>query len=183
VLDGLMGRGRSASLRAGIAFIDIRDFTSLSHSLGVSNILPLLNAVFESIDDAIRPEGGEILKLIGDGALVVFPLGEGDDARLLSILRTLLDAAVSATAATTALGRPLHVGVGFHIGDVLYGNVGSKDRHDFTVMGPAVNLASRLEILTKLLGAEEALDAAVRLKDPVRVRGVPEPVSVWTITR
>jgi len=205
VLDGQMGRGRSASLRAGIAFIDIRDFTSLSHTIGVQGMLPLLNAVFEAIDDAIRPQGGEILKLIGDAALVVFPLLKRDDPRLMSILRALLDAAADAAAATAALGRPLRVGVGFHIGDVLYGNVGSRDRHDFTVMGPAVNLASRLESLTKDLEAdvvisndvaracratcgtpEEAavvLDADVTLAAPVTIRGVPKPVSLWTISR
>ena len=78
VLEGQMGRGRSASLRAGIGFLDIRGFTSLSHELGVEAMVPLLNAVFEAIDDATRPLGGEILKLIGDAALVVFPLEEGE---------------------------------------------------------------------------------------------------------
>lgn len=205
VLDGQMGRGRSASLRAGIGFLDIRGFTSLSHELGVEGIVPLLNAVFEAIDEAIRPLGGEILKLIGDAALVVFPLDEGGDSNLLAILRSLLDASQAAWDATEALGQPLRLGAGFHIGEVLYGNVGSKSRHDFTVMGPAVNLSSRLESLTKSLsadlvishavaeacrdscggpaGAEEALDAAVRSFDAVTVRGVPEPLRVWTVNR
>ena len=205
VLEGQMGRGRSASLRAGIGFLDIRGFTSLSHELGVEAMVPLLNAVFEAIDDATRPLGGEILKLIGDAALVVFPLEEGGDSNLLAILRSLLDASQAAWEATQALGQPLRLGAGFHLGEVLYGNVGSKIRHDFTVMGPAVNLASRLESLTKSLsadlvishavaeacrdscggpaGAEEALDAAVRSFDAVTVRGVPEPLRVWTVNR
>lgn len=205
VLDGQMGRGRSASLRAGIAFLDIRGFTALSHELGVEGIVPLLNAVFEAIDEAVRPLGGEILKLIGDAALVVFPLEEEADSNLLAILRSLLDAGQSAWDATAELGQPLRLGCGFHTGDVLYGNVGSRSRHDFTVMGPAVNLASRLETLTKSLsadlvishkvahacrhscggpaGAEEALDASVRSYDAVSVPGVPEPLRVWTVNR
>ena len=205
VLEGLMGRGRSASLSAGIAFLDIREFTSLSHALGVTGMVPLLNAVFEAIDDAVRPLGGEILKLIGDAALVIFPLEENDFVRLIEIIGGLLSATASAEAATAALGQTLRVGVGFHIGEVLYGNVGSKRRHDFTVMGPAVNLASRLETLTKSLGAdlvishavaqscrqtcgspaeaEVVLNASVRSLDQVKVHGVPESMRVWTLTR
>ncbi len=205
VLEGVMGRGRSASLNAGIAFLDIREFTSLSHALGVKNMVPLLNAVFETIDEAIRPLGGEILKLIGDAALVIFPIEENDSVRLIEILDGLLTATASAGAATAALGQPLRLGVGFHIGEVLYGNVGSKRRHDFTVMGPAVNLASRLEALTKSLGADlvishlvaqscrqtcgspaeaaAALNATVQSLNDVRVRGVPDPMRVWTLVR
>jgi len=205
VLEGQMGRGRSAALKAGIAFLDIREFTSLSNALGVKGMVPLLNAVFEAIDDAVRPVGGEILKLIGDAALVIFPLQEDDSVRLIEVIGALLNAAASAGTATAALGQPLRVGVGFHIGEVLYGNVGSKQRHDFTVMGPAVNLASRLESLTKPLGAdlvishavaqscrqtcgspaeaEAALNATVQSLEDVKVRGVPEPMRVWTLTR
>ena len=203
VLEGQMGRGRSAALRAGIAFLDIREFTSLSNELGADRMVPLLNAVFEAVDDTLRPVGGEILKLIGDAALVIFPLEAGASS-LVDVLRGLLDASVAVRAATTALGQPLRIGVGFHIGDVLYGNVGSSRRHDFTVMGPAVNLASRLESLTKSLSADvvishdvalacretcanaeeaqAALGAVVRFMDDVTVRGVAEPLSIWTLS-
>ena len=205
VLEGRMGRGRSVSLRAGIAFIDIRDFTALSYKIGVKSILPLLNAVFEAIDDTLRPLGGEVLKLIGDAALVVFPLEKEANDRLVVFLRGLLDASDAAGEATEALGHRLRVGVGFHIGEVLYGNVGSRVRHDFTVMGSAVNLASRLENMTKSLsadmvisddvamacrrscggreGAERALKATVQNHDDVMVRGGPEPIRLWSLTR
>lgn len=205
VLDGRMGRGRSASLRAGVSFLDIRGFTALSRELSTGVVVSLLNAAFEAIDAAVRPVGGEILKLIGDAALVIFPIEAPRSETLLPILRALLDASESAAAATAELGQPLRLGVGFHIGDVLYGNVGARDRHDFTVMGPAVNLASRLEGLTKELGAsmvvseeaashcwstpvelrraEQAVDGHLRSVEQVTVRGVPEPVRVWTAHR
>ena len=205
VMEGQMGRGRSEAMRAAIAFMDIREFTRLSNELGVEGMVPLLNASFEAIDEAVRPLRGEMLKFMGDAALVVFPRTEDGDTPLIEIIDAILTAIDEVGRRTAPLGTTIRVGVGLHIGDVLYGNVGAKGRHDFTVMGPAVNLASRLEGLTKQFSTdlvvseqiatacrdtcgspEEAaarLDASVSRRGPVSVKGEPRPLSVWTIQR
>ena len=106
--------------------------------------------------------GGEILKFIGDGLLAIFPLSQP------SACAKLLHAVAEARAAIIALNKryaetgrsPLNYGIGVHVGDVMYGNIGSRSRLDFTVIGPAVNMASRLEALTKQLGRPVLLSRA-----------------------
>lgn len=205
VMEGQMGRGQSEALLAAIAFIDVRDFTRLSNELGVAGMLPLLNATFDAIDEAIRPLDGEILKFMGDAALVVFPRSAATVAPLIDVIDVLLTATEDVSRQTGQLGVSIQVGVGLHIGEVFYGNVGARGRHDFTVMGPAVNLASRLEGLAKVLHAplivsqavanacsdtcgtpSEAatrLDALIELHSSIVVKGEPEPVNVWSIQR
>ena len=114
------------------------------------------------MSEPIARHGGEILKFIGDGLLAIFPLSEP------SACANLLHAVVEARKAMIALneknsetGRaPLNYGIGVHVGDVMYGNIGSRTRLDFTVIGPAVNMASRLETLTKQLGKNVLLSRA-----------------------
>jgi len=197
-----MGRGTSEAVTAAIAFVDIRGFTMLSEEIGVEGVVPLLNATFDAIDTCARAAGGEILKLMGDAALVMFPRGEDDGDSCLDILGALLDAVDAVHDATASLGRPLRVAVGLHVGEVMYGNVGSESRHDFTVMGPAVNLAARLEILCKRLDASLVVsngfaemcgatlaDASARLGASIvgheaqPVPGLDEPIHVWSIDR
>ncbi|MDG1482883.1 MAG: adenylate/guanylate cyclase domain-containing protein [Myxococcota bacterium] len=205
VLSGKLGRGHSESLLAAIAFIDVRDFTQLSNELGVERIVALLNVAFEAIDSAIRSVGGEVLKLMGDAALVVFPRNLDEEVPCIDILHALLDTVTAVTRVTEAQGCGLRVGIGLHIGEVFYGNVGAVRRHDFTVMGPAVNLASRLEGLTKSSGdpliisnavavacrdtcgtpedAAERLQADIQYHGAVAIKGEPDPVPVWGLSR
>ena len=205
VMSGQMGRGQSQALLAAIAFIDVRNFTELSNQLGVEGTIPLLNEVFEIIDETVQPEGGEVLKFMGDAALVVFPRTADNAAPLISTIHTLLNVVTTVKQRTQDRSTPIHVGVGLHIGEVFYGNVGAVHRHDFTVMGPAVNLASRLEQLTKTLhtdivvssavaricgehcgSPEEAarqLNASIQSHGPVSIKGEPEPLMVWGIHR
>ena len=205
VMAGTMGRGRSEALHAAIAFIDVRDFTRLSNANEITRIISLLNTAFEAIDEALRPLGGEVLKFMGDAALVVFPHFLETNTTPMDLIDALLSAVEDVEARTSAQGQAIRLGVGLHVGDVLYGNVGAKGRHDFTVMGPAVNLASRLEGLTKqfdtelivseavaalcrrqgafLEQAKQVLRADIRQVGPVPIKGEPAPISVWSITR
>ena len=204
VLAGEMGRGSAHTIDAVVAFFDIRGFTALSAARGAAVVVDLVNHAFDALDRTIGPAGGEILKFIGDAALVVFPLDPAARS-CVDIVAVVLDAVDAISAATTAAGHPLAVGVGVHVGPVLYGNVGSEARHDFTVMGPAVNLASRLESLSKrfdasiIVSAEFAaacqatcdgpvstaarLGVTIAARGPVPVAGLTEPVAVWTVTR
>jgi adenylate cyclase len=158
VLDGRMRRGDGETIDAAIWFSDLRNFTSLTESLPWERLLDMLNAYFEFVDAAITAQGGEILHFIGDALLIVFPTSTKGDR--CQACKAALDAARDAFngIATVNMRRvragepPIRFGVGLHVGEVVYGNVGTPDHLNFTVMGSAVNRASRLESLTKQFG-------------------------------
>ncbi len=203
VLQGAIARGETESILAAIAFVDVRDFTRMSAKLGANGIIPLLNETFDAISTAIRPAGGEILKFMGDAALIVFRRDTEVLVPCIDIVSCLLDAITEVETRTEAAGERLRIGVGLHIGEVVYGNIGSCDRLDFTVMGPAVNLASRLEPLTKTFGlpivlsnefatmcqgacatpveASERLRTRLHTCGKVELKGIAEPVAVWGV--
>ena len=163
VLDGEIRRGSRDRLQAGIMFCDVRGFTAMSETMAGDELVGLMNTLFECIGEKVEEQGGEILKFIGDAMLIVYPADHYETDTALG--RALITTAISASAAVQTLGeevgRPLAVGFGAHIGEVLYGNIGTSKRLDFTVMGPAVNLTSRLESLCKPLGARLAVSAEV----------------------
>ena len=151
ILAGAITRGSGTTVAAAIMVCDLRDFTHISDLWPRDDVIALLNGYFDAICESIEKHGGEILKFVGDGLLAIFPLDRP------SAFDDLLSSVVEAQDAMDALndGReqagqdPLRYGVGIHLGDVMYGNIGSSRRLDFTVIGPAVNAASRLESLTK----------------------------------
>jgi adenylate cyclase len=153
ILAGATRRGTGTTVRAAIMICDLRDFTKISDSWPRDDVIDLLNGYFDAMSEPIERHGSEILKFIGDGLLAIFPLSEP------KACANLLNAVSEARRAMAALneergdsGRaPLNFGIGVHVGDVMYGNIGSRSRLDFTVIGPAVNMASRLETLTKQL--------------------------------
>ncbi|MGH6925634.1 MAG: adenylate/guanylate cyclase domain-containing protein [Propylenella sp.] len=157
VLDGAIKRGMSETIRAVIWTCDLRDFTGLSEELPGDELVALLNDYFGAMTDAIDRHGGEVLKFIGDALLGIFPL-TGEEER--AVAARALTAAKEADAAIRAInaersgsGRPaIRFGLALHVGDVLYGNIGGTERLDFTVIGQAVNVATRIEGLTKELG-------------------------------
>ena len=136
---------------------DLRGFTARSDRLPGTQMIALLNALFDAQATAIATHGGEILKFIGDGLLAIFPIEHADNAAAAA--RCALDAAMQAVAAARGLVHdpslvdepPLEIVVAFHIGTAIYGNIGAADRLDFTVIGPAVNLVSRIEAVAKAL--------------------------------
>jgi adenylate cyclase len=143
------------------------------------------------MSEPIARHGGEILKFIGDGLLAIFPLSEPNAcANLLHAVTEARRAMVVLNERNNGTGRaPLNYGIGVHVGDVMYGNIGSSTRLDFTVIGPAVNMASRLEALTKQLGktvllSRDFADLVDRQFDLERlgehgVRGFSEPIELF----
>ena len=150
VLAGNIVRGRATPIRAVVWFSDLTGFTRISDATDAEAVLALLNTYAEAQVEAIEAFGGHVLKFIGDGILAFFP----DDDPALAC-RHALDAAVATRDRIDALneqraaaGLPVtRTHVALHVGELLYGNLGSARRLDFTVLGPAVNEASRIESL------------------------------------
>lgn len=154
ILAGATRRGTGTTVRAAIMICDLRDFTKISDNWPRDDVIDLLNDYFDAMSEPIARHGGEILKFIGDGLLAIFPLHEPNAcANLLRAVTEAREAMAALNERNKATGRaPLNYGIGVHVGDVMYGNIGSTSRLDFTVIGPAVNMASRLEALTKQIG-------------------------------
>ncbi len=157
VLSGQITRGSGDSVHAAIWFSDLRGFTAMSESRDRDALLSLLNQHFDRMADAVTAEGGEILKFIGDAMLAIFPIGDKDgDDSCERALRAALQAQKSMAdlnVERASFGRDqLACGIALHVGEVMYGNIGSANRLDFTVIGPAVNLTSRIEGMCRKLG-------------------------------
>ena len=191
VYDGQIERGDLRTIRAAIWFCDLRGFTALSDRLPRTKLIKVLNHWFEGIGTAIGEGGGEILKFMGDGLLAVFPV-DGDATAVCDRALAAADVALAETELLAqklvSLGEePLRCGLALHLGDVEFGNIGTSLRLDFTVIGPAVNMASRLEGLTKELGrsllasASFAAATSARLESlgEHRLRGIAAPVEVY----
>jgi adenylate cyclase len=191
VYAGQIERGDVTRIEAAILICDLRGFTAMTDRAQHGEIVGLLNRWFEAIGAAIGDYHGDILKFMGDGLLAVFPLEESRGATC----DRALNAGLAALAGTDALnkeltreGRPaLAFGIGLHWGEVEFGNIGTRDRLDFTVIGPAVNLASRLQDLTKTAGtpilasADFAATASQTLRSlgGQRVRGIETEIEVF----
>jgi len=158
ILGGQIRRGHTDTMQAVIWLSDLRGFTALSDRLPAETVVAILNHYFDCQVTAIRGHGGEVLKFMGDGLLAVFPIDEyvGDAAHVCA---RVLEAARESRASVEQLAFPVgdvverfRFGVALHIGNILYGNIGGGNRLDFTCIGPAVNLAARLEKITGRLG-------------------------------
>ena len=147
VASGDLQRGSLRSLNAAVWIIDIRDFTAMSDTHEPSLLIEALNVFFEEVHTTITRHGGEILKFMGDAALVVFPDDNLSRAcqRSLAASQEFMDRwPLCYEGPNQAFIRSIQYGVGLHCGQVLYGNVGAKHRLDFTVIGRDVNLTARL---------------------------------------
>jgi adenylate cyclase len=142
VRAGHIQRGDTEAIRAAIWLSDMRGFTALSDRETPQTVIDVLNRLFDCQVPAITAHGGEVLKYIGDGLLAIFPVTSAIDA---SAACAEALAAARKARAEVAKVEGLRFGLALHLGDVLYGNIGSGDRLDFTCIGPAVNLAARLE--------------------------------------
>jgi len=158
ILGGQIRRGHNDTMQAAIWLSDLRGFTALSDRLPAETVVEILNNYFDCQVTAIRGHGGEVLKFMGDGLLAVFPIDEyvGDATHVCA---RVLEAARESRASVEALAHPVgdvverfRFGVALHVGNILYGNIGGGNRLDFTCIGPAVNLAARLEKITGRLG-------------------------------
>jgi adenylate cyclase len=157
VLAGQIQRAEGEQLRAVIMMTDMRGFTALSDRLPGEEVIELLDDYFDAIVTPVEARKGETLKFMGDGVLSIFPAADDDDFSEASM--QALDAALDGLERLGIVNRArreadrteVRIGIGLHLGEVIFGNVGAADRLDFTVIGPAVNLASRIEGLTKRL--------------------------------
>ncbi|HMM91212.1 adenylate/guanylate cyclase domain-containing protein [Bradyrhizobium sp.] len=165
VLRGRMTRGVTERINTVLWFSDLRGSTAISESIDPGEIIPFLNDYAQASIDAIHDAGGEVLKLIGDGVLAMFT-----DENMAKAKRAALRAEHrfrrnmrTVNARRAAEGRPVtSAHVGLHEGEVFYGNIGSDDRLDFTVVGPAVNEVSRIASMCRTVDRELLMSSAFR---------------------
>ena len=171
VLNGLVKRGDGESIHAVLWFCDLRESTSLADSMSQDDFLRLLNHYFECMAGAVLDHGGEVLRFIGDAVLAIFPIlnTTDEDRRALTVkaCEAALTAVNDAGERMDKLNEerrlraesPLQTGIGLHLGDVMYGNIGTAQRLEFTVIGAAANEAARIESLCKTLNKPVLISA------------------------
>ncbi len=193
VLSGRIVRGIAERIDAVVWFSDLRGFTRITDA-APEQVIPLLNDYSDAIVSAIHERGGDVLKLIGDGTLAIFTAEDRAHA-----CGAALSAAIAARAAIAALnrrraadGKPTtDMYLGLHVGEVFYGNVGSRERLDFTVIGPAVNEASRIAAMCRSVDQPVLMSSAFARVDGIKrrlvsvgryaLRGVAHPQELFTL--
>jgi len=189
VLAGQIKRGDGEEIRAVIWFCDLRDSTPLADSMSREAFLALLNEYFECVLVPVQERKGEILRFIGDAALAIFPIGNEPAAvACAKALEAAKDSISRMKKLNAARTSPLRFGIGLHLGIVLYGNIGTPTRIEFTVIGAAANEAARIEGLCKTLKVDLAISEQVarHLTSRLRslghhqLRGVGVPVEIFT---
>ncbi len=199
VLAGAIRRGEGEGINAIVLFCDLRGFTRLVELNEPGEVVDALSHYYEAVAEPVAAFGGDIVKMMGDGILAIFPLDP--DAPQKRVDRTACGAVAAVKRAIANLKsirsdelpgsiEELRAGFALHVGEVTFGNIGSLDRLDFTVIGPAVNEAVRAELLTKKLelplvttDAFAGLDCTVTLRSLGFhvLRGVPRPVEIFTL--
>jgi adenylate cyclase len=195
VLRGEVTRGSGEVIEAAILFADIRGFTELSEDLPGDRVIQLLNSYFESVIAPVEDHGGQVLKLIGDGVLAIFPVRRGGAKPACFAAATAANAAFANLAEVNRLraaagDRTIRIGITLHLGRVIYGNIGGAGRLDFTVIGRAVNLVSRLQMLCQRLGKAMLFSAEFVRQSGLpalslgrhQLRGVAEPQEVFALS-
>jgi adenylate cyclase len=148
IYEGALDRGKAEMITATILIADLRGFTHYSETHPIANVLSTLNDFFDAMVAAIEPQGGEVLKFIGDALLAIFPASAGQALPCGPAIAAALDARYRIAALNEErmkAGRSLlKFGLALNAGEIAYGNIGSKSRLDFTAIGPAINHTSRL---------------------------------------
>ncbi|MDA0241679.1 MAG: adenylate/guanylate cyclase domain-containing protein [Proteobacteria bacterium] len=196
VLSGQVKRGDGQEIFAVIWFCDLRGSTPLADSMSRQDFLGLLNDYFECMAGAVLDNGGEVLRFIGDAVLAIFPISETDydltEACNLAAggAKDAINRMDALNAQRVAAGKAeLGYGIGLHLGNVMYGNIGTPDRIEFTVIGAAANEAARIESLCKELGENFLLSGEVvkhlpgewRSLGDHSLRGVGEKIEIFTL--
>jgi adenylate cyclase len=165
VLRGETNRGAVVAIEAALLVADLRGFTALADRLDGARLVAALNDYLEQVGAAVEAQGGQILKFLGDGVLATFAIDGADTGAGCARALAAGEASIASVAARYAVrertGEPtLALDVALHVGRVMYGNVGARERLDFTVIGPAVNECARIELLCAPLGANLLMSAA-----------------------
>jgi|SRR5215472_963758 len=195
VLKGVIRRGVAERINAVLWYSDLRSFTRITDQSAPEQIIQLLNDYAEAVIAAIHGNGGDVLKLIGDGTLAIFTATTAEQAcrGAITAHNTLQGRVAELNQRRVQSGSPItDVYVGLHIGEVFYGNIGSDERLDFTVVGPAVNEVARIaamcgSIERNVLFSQAFADALgserVRLASVGRyaLRGVERPQELFTL--
>src|ERR671919_390008 len=195
ILGGRIRRGDIERIEAVIMLTDLRDFTTLSDQLPGDQVIGLRNSYFDCVVPPIEAHGAEVLKFIGDGLLAIFAVTDDVCAacrEALAVSEEARAAIAAANAERQSAGEPLlRHGMALHVGDVLYGNIGSAKRLDFTAIGPAVNLTARLETLARDLDRDLVVSVAFARHCPeallslgtFQLRGFQAPQEVFAPVR
>jgi adenylate cyclase len=194
ILSGSIRRGSGERMSAALWYSDLRNSTALADALPVDDFLDLLNGYFDCAAGAVVNEGGQVLDIIGDAILAMFPTGNGADAS--GACGQALAAAASARARLAAMRRDgvaraeaVEFGIGVHFGDVVFGNAGTAERLKFGVIGRAVNEVARTAAMTKTLRrpiivSDNVARHAARALDDLglhALRGIPTPRRLWAL--
>jgi adenylate cyclase len=189
VLAGQIKRGDGEDIHAVIWFCDLRDSTALADSMSRRDFLSILNEYFECTLEPVLQRKGEVLRFIGDAALAIFPI----DGRPREACAAAVEAAREALARMEKANKkrplPLRFGIGLHLGELTYGNIGTPGRIEFTVIGAAANEAARIESLCKQLEVELLVSEHVARVLPIRwrsmashtLRGVGDKIELFTL--
>jgi adenylate cyclase len=196
VLKGKVSRGAAERINAVIWFSDMQGYTSLSERIASDELLPLLNDYAEIAITSVHAAGGDVLKLMADGVLAIFTADDPAEAcaAALQAEAELRRKLASLNERRSAAGQPVSsIYLGLHIGDVFYGNIGSKDRLDFTVVGQAVNEASRIASMCRSTDRDVLFSSDFRESLPevekgklvsvgrYALRGVSRPQELFTL--
>lgn len=194
VLAAPLRRDLGETIQAALLYADLRGFTTLSETSLPADVIAALDAWFDRIAGAVHAFGGEVLKFIGDGVLAIFPVVEASPRRACDAALRAAGAAEAGmaylNAERAAQGLPLLAfGAALHLGEMLWGNIGAANRLDFTAIGPAVNLASRLEGLCRPLGRTVLASGALAAETDMplialgrhKLRGIASPCEVFAL--
>lgn len=193
---GSIKPGNAEKGRATVLFADIRSFTSLAESMSADEVFRMLNEYLSWVEPPIRAHNGYVDKYMGDGIMALFEDGAGQDAAKNAV-RASLDMQIELekfNAVRIKAGKPvLKMGIGLHTGNVIIGTLGGNERMDSTAIGDAVNLASRVEGMTKMYGVQLLVTGETRKQiggedefyfrfaDTVTAKGKNEAVSIWEV--
>ncbi|MGH8724127.1 MAG: adenylate/guanylate cyclase domain-containing protein [Burkholderiales bacterium] len=188
VLAGQIRRGDGQDINAVIWFCDLRDSTPLADSMSRQDFLRLLNEYFECVLGPVLEREGEVLRFIGDAALAIFPVGDDPGPACAKALAAARDALERMDKLNKKRRPPLRFGIGLHLGELTYGNIGTPTRIEFTVVGAAANEAARIEALCKQLNVDllvsdrvaRALPGAWKSLGKHNLRGVGDKMELFT---
>lgn len=196
VLSGDIQRGSLDTIRAVIWYFDLQGFTKLAETTPGDRMIAMLNDYFGAVVGAVEAYGGDVLKFMGDGVLAIFRFTDDDGAccsrviaaadELIGTMATINDRRGAEELVVTKFSLALH------IGDLMYGNIGAEDRLDFTVIGPAVNMAARLQAMCRPLEQDLIISSAMAnsaVREHKRIvsigqhvlRGISEPQELFTV--